>query len=153
MTYLCYRNGTLKEYIQGGTAKGDLVRRITAIISTAQGGQSQQAPEQPSNQQLLNQLTAQPTGFYNQALASAPGGLQSQATGFPGQVPGLQPQATAYGQNPQPTGYNGPRPPMPPMPTGFQSGGDPRGERAVVEAVLSPTPVRLVDFYAPPSAD
>jgi diacylglycerol kinase family enzyme len=37
-------------------------------------------------------------------------------------------------------------------PTGFQIGGDPRGERASIEAVLSPTPIRLVDFYAPPSA-
>ncbi len=37
-------------------------------------------------------------------------------------------------------------------PTGFQIGGDPRGERASVSAVLSPQPIRLVDFYAPPSA-
>ncbi|KAI0384370.1 hypothetical protein F5Y04DRAFT_248203 [Hypomontagnella monticulosa] len=49
-TVVIIQNGTLKEYIQGGTAKGDLVRRITAIISTAQGGQSQQAPAQTSNQ-------------------------------------------------------------------------------------------------------
>lgn len=37
-------------------------------------------------------------------------------------------------------------------PTPFQIGGDARGERARVQAVLSPTTVRLVDFYAPPSA-
>ncbi|HEX4335942.1 MAG TPA: diacylglycerol kinase family protein [Polyangiaceae bacterium] len=37
-------------------------------------------------------------------------------------------------------------------PTPFQIGGDPQGERARVQAVLSPTTVRLVDFYAPPSA-
>jgi diacylglycerol kinase family enzyme len=36
-------------------------------------------------------------------------------------------------------------------PTPFQIGGDPRGERSRVQAVLSPQPVRLVDFYAPPS--
>lgn len=37
-------------------------------------------------------------------------------------------------------------------PTPFQIGGDPRGERSRVEAVLSPTAIRLVDYYAPPSA-
>jgi diacylglycerol kinase family enzyme len=37
-------------------------------------------------------------------------------------------------------------------PTPFQIGGDPRGERTRVQAVLSPTTIRLVDFYAPPSA-
>jgi diacylglycerol kinase family enzyme len=37
-------------------------------------------------------------------------------------------------------------------PTAFQIGGDPHGERARVKAVLSADPVRLVDFYAPPSA-
>ncbi len=37
-------------------------------------------------------------------------------------------------------------------PTPFQIGGDARGERATVRAVLSPTTIRLVDFYAPPSA-
>lgn len=35
----------------------------------------------------------------------------------------------------------------------FQIGGDQRGKRSRVSALLSPTPVRLVDFYAPPSAD
>lgn len=90
----------------------------------------QPIPQQPSNQQLLNQLTAQPTGFYNAAMAQR-GGLQPQATGFPGQsqtlqIPGqnqgLQPQQTGFMQNPQATGYNGPRPPMPPMPTGYGQG-------------------------------
>lgn len=37
-------------------------------------------------------------------------------------------------------------------PTAFQIGGDPRGDRSRVHAVLSPQPIRLVDFYAPPSA-
>lgn len=37
-------------------------------------------------------------------------------------------------------------------PTVFQIGGDPKGERAQVKALLSPQPIRLVDFYAPPSA-
>lgn len=37
-------------------------------------------------------------------------------------------------------------------PTPFQIGGDARGERTRVSAVLSPTTIRLVDFYAPPSA-
>ncbi|KIV77630.1 hypothetical protein PV11_09418 [Exophiala sideris] len=72
-------------------------------------------PQQASNQQLLTQLTSQPTGFFNQATGFQPG-LQTQATGFPGQQPGMQPQATGY---PQPTGYNGPRPTLPPMPTGY----------------------------------
>ncbi|GIZ49781.1 hypothetical protein CKM354_001280800 [Cercospora kikuchii] len=59
--------------------------------------------QNPNNQQLLSQLTAQPTGFQ-----------VPQATGFQQQ---LQPQATGY--MPQAQGYTGPRPPMPPMPTGF----------------------------------
>jgi hypothetical protein len=37
-------------------------------------------------------------------------------------------------------------------PTAFQIGGDVRGERSHVTATLSPQPIRLVDFYAPPSA-
>src|SRR5262249_18464362 len=36
--------------------------------------------------------------------------------------------------------------------TQFQIGGDPQGARSRVHVVLSPTPIRLVDFYAPPSA-
>jgi diacylglycerol kinase family enzyme len=36
-------------------------------------------------------------------------------------------------------------------PTDFQIGGDPRGKRAKLEIDLSPTPIRLVDFYAPPT--
>lgn len=81
----------------------------------------QPQPQQASNQQLLTQLTAQPTGFFNQALASRPG-IQLQATGFPGQNQNLQPQATGFMQNPVATGYSGLRPPMPPMPTGMPSG-------------------------------
>jgi hypothetical protein len=36
--------------------------------------------------------------------------------------------------------------------TPFQIGGDPRGERSQVTARLTEQPIRLVDFYAPPSA-
>ena len=79
-------------------------------------------PQQASNQQLLTQLTSQPTGFYNGFQP----GLQQQPTGYPGQQ-NLQSQPTGYPTNPQPTGYNGPRPPMPPMPTsGFQTGMSPQ---------------------------
>ncbi|KAJ5358689.1 Actin cytoskeleton-regulatory complex protein pan1 [Penicillium cataractarum] len=78
----------------------------------------QPQPQQASNQQLLSQLTAQPTGFFPQQA-----GLQPQQTGFPGQNQSqfLQPQQTGFLTNPQATGYTGPRPPMPPMPTGFGS--------------------------------
>lgn len=80
----------------------------------------QPKPQQPTNAQLLSQLTSQPTGFYNQATGFQPQqtgmpSLAPQPTGFPGQQ--LQPQQTGLPQNPQPTGYSGPRPPMPPMPT------------------------------------
>ncbi|KAI5358531.1 Putative EH domain, EF-hand domain, WH2 domain, EF-hand domain pair protein [Septoria linicola] len=61
--------------------------------------------QNPNNQQLLSQLTAQPTGFQ-----------VPQATGYAQQ---MQPQATGYMSQAQ--GYTGPRPPMPPMPTGFGS--------------------------------
>jgi diacylglycerol kinase family enzyme len=37
-------------------------------------------------------------------------------------------------------------------PTVFQVGGDPRGERSRVHACVSREPIRLVDFYGPPSA-
>lgn len=37
-------------------------------------------------------------------------------------------------------------------PTPFQIGGDPQGDRSQFEVQLSPTPIRLVDFYAPPRA-
>lgn len=37
-------------------------------------------------------------------------------------------------------------------PTAFQIGGDAHGERAKVQMALSAEPIRLVDFYAPPSA-
>ncbi|CRG89843.1 Actin cytoskeleton-regulatory complex protein pan1 [Talaromyces islandicus] len=80
----------------------------------------QPQPQLPSNTQLLNQLTSQPTGFYNQATnLQVPSGysgsnLAPQQTGF-------QPQATGLLNNPQASGYTGPRPPMPPMPAGFGS--------------------------------
>jgi actin cytoskeleton-regulatory complex protein PAN1 len=94
--------------------------------SAAPPAPKQPQPQQPSNTQLLNQLTAQPTGFYNQATGFQPQGgfpgsnqsLAPQPTGFPGQA---QPQSSGFLSNPQATGYNGPRPPMPPMPTGFGS--------------------------------
>ncbi len=38
-------------------------------------------------------------------------------------------------------------------PTVFQIGGDPRGERSKVHVAISREPIRLVDFYAPPSAN
>jgi actin cytoskeleton-regulatory complex protein PAN1 len=88
-------------------------------------------PQQASNQQLLTQLTSQPTGFYNQATGFQPG-LQPQQTGFQMPSQGLQQQQTGFMQNPQATGYGGPRPPMPPMPSSFvanmspqQTGGGP----------------------------
>ena len=98
-------------------------------------------PQQASNQQLLTQLTSQPTGFYNQATGFQPG-MQPQATGFPGQGPqgfqpqpsgfpgqgpqGLQQQPTGFPGNAQATGYSGPRPPMPPVPTGYQNNMSPQ---------------------------
>jgi hypothetical protein len=89
-----------------------------------QNAMSPPAPQQPqaqsaSNQQLLTQLTSQPTGFYNQATGFQPG-LQPQITGYPPQQQqAFQPQQTGMPPMPQSTGYNGPRPPMPPIPTGF----------------------------------
>jgi diacylglycerol kinase family enzyme len=38
-------------------------------------------------------------------------------------------------------------------PTPFQVGGDLRGKRSHVRVVLSPTPIELVDLYAPPSVN
>jgi hypothetical protein len=88
-------------------------------------------PQQASNQQLLTQLTSQPTGFYNQAIGFQPG-LQPQPTGLPIPNQGLQPQVTGFLPVAQATGYTGPRPPMPPMPSSFgtnmspqQTGGGP----------------------------
>lgn len=89
----------------------------------------QPQPQQPTNSQLLTQLTAQPTGFPpqvtgfqpQQALMTGQGqSLASQPTGFPGQQP-LQQQPTSLMTNPQPTGYSAARPPLPPVPTGFGS--------------------------------
>ncbi|EEP82927.1 conserved hypothetical protein [Uncinocarpus reesii 1704] len=81
----------------------------------------QPQPQQPSNSQLLSQLTAQPTGFYNQATGFQPPSLAPQPTGFPPQNTSLRMQPTGLQPNPQATGYTGPRPPMPPMPAGFGS--------------------------------
>lgn len=79
----------------------------------------QQPQPQATNNQLLSQLTSQPTGFASQYIPP-------QSTGFAPQQPGYGQQG-GYGQqqqnqqNPQATGYSGPRPPMPPMPTGYGS--------------------------------
>jgi diacylglycerol kinase family enzyme len=35
----------------------------------------------------------------------------------------------------------------------FQIAGDPRGPRKTISALLSPTPIKLVDFYAPPNVE
>lgn len=89
----------------------------------------QPQPQQPTNSQLLSQLTAQQTGFLSQPtgfqpqqtqMAAPNQNLGPQPTGFSAQQP-LQPQPTGFMTNPQPTGYSGPRPPLPPMPTGFGS--------------------------------
>jgi len=72
-------------------------------------------PQQASNQQLLTQLTSQPTGFYNQAIGFQPG-LQPQPTGLPIPNQGLQPLMTGFLPVSQATGYTGRRPPMPSMP-------------------------------------
>jgi diacylglycerol kinase family enzyme len=37
--------------------------------------------------------------------------------------------------------------------TDFQIAGDPRGPRSSISAFLSPTPIKLVDFYAPPHVE
>ncbi|MES1187757.1 MAG: diacylglycerol kinase family protein [Myxococcales bacterium] len=37
--------------------------------------------------------------------------------------------------------------------TDFQIAGDPRGKRRTISAFLSPTPIKLVDFYAPPNVE
>lgn len=112
----------------------------------------QPRPQQPSNSQLLSQLTAQPTGFVTQ-----PTGFQPQATGFPGQNLGLAPQATGFPPqpqpqqqflqpqptglmtNPQPTGYSGPRPPVPPIPTGLGSNLSPAQTGGMSALAAQPT--------------
>lgn len=113
----------------------------------------QPRPQQPTNSQLLNQLTAQPTGFVTQQT----GFQQPNPTGFPGQNPGLAPQPTGFPQqsqqqflqpqatglmpNPQPTGYSGPRPPVPPIPTGFQSHLSPAQTGGTAALTAQPTGV------------
>lgn len=79
-------------------------------------------PQQASNQQLLSQLTSQPTGFYNQALGFQPG-IPPQLTGFsvPGQVPS-QPS----GFQAQPTAYPGPRPSIAAISSAFPSNMSPQ---------------------------
>ena len=112
----------------------------------------QPQPQQPTNSQLLTQLTAQPTGFHTQ-----PTGIQSTQASFPGQSSSLIPQATAFpGQsqqqflqaqptglmsNPQPTGYSGPRPPVPPMPTSLGPNLSPAQTGGVSGLIAQPTGV------------
>lgn len=109
----------------------------------------QPQPQQPTNSQLLNQLTAQPTGFLSQPTGlspnQAPFGQQSnlapQPTGLPGQPQqqSLQPQPTGFMSNPQPTGYSGPRPPVPPIPTGYVSNLSPSQTGGMSGLVAQPT--------------
>ncbi|KAF2480793.1 hypothetical protein BDY17DRAFT_200284 [Neohortaea acidophila] len=79
----------------------------------------QPQPQQPNNTQLMQQLTAQPTGAFQipQATGYAQS-IQPQQTGYPGPQSQFGQQLQ---QNPQPTGYSGLRPPVPPMPTGFNA--------------------------------
>lgn len=73
---------------------------------------------QLSNQQLLAQITAQPTGFASQYIPPQPTGFRQQQTGFRQQQQMQQmPQDNLSIANQG--GYKGPRPPMPPMPVGF----------------------------------
>src|SRR5436190_18011435 len=82
----------------------------------------QPRPQQPSNTQLLSQLTAQPTGFYNQSTSfQLPSIVQSQPTGLPSQNQVPQPPQPGFLTNPQAGGYSGPRPTMPSLPTGIGS--------------------------------
>jgi len=80
----------------------------------------QQPQPQATNNQLLSQLTSQPTGFASQYIPSQPTGFAPQQPGY-GQQQGGYGQQQQNQQNPQATGYSGPRPPMPPMPTGYGS--------------------------------
>jgi hypothetical protein len=91
----------------------------------------QQPQPQPNNQQLLSQLTAQPTGMMPQ-ITGYPG-----PGGFGGQQQGLQPQATGFPGQQQGVSYTGPRPPMPPMPTGF-------GGNQTLGAGLQPQPTGMI---------
>ena len=81
----------------------------------------QPQPQQPTNTQLMQQLTAQPTGFVVPQATGYAQQLQPQMTGFPPQNQFSNPQQfqQQQQQNPQATGYTGPRPPMPPMPSSF----------------------------------
>ena len=86
----------------------------------------QPQPQQPTNAQLMQTLTAQPTGFVVPQATGWSQILGPQQTGYPGQPPQQQQQQQAqqgqFNQQPQPLqpgGYSGPRPPMPPMPAGF----------------------------------
>jgi len=80
----------------------------------------QQPQPQATNNQLLSQLTSQPTGFASQYIPPQPTGFAPQQPGY-GQQQGGYGQQQQNQQNPQATGYSGPRPPMPPMPTGYGS--------------------------------
>ena len=78
---------------------------------------AQPQPQQPTNAQLMQQLTAQPTGFQVPQATGYAQQLQPQMTGYPSQQNQFGQQQQ---QQPQQQGsYTGPRPPMPPMPTGL----------------------------------
>lgn len=77
-----------------------------------------QPQPQPSNIQLLAQLTSQPTGFASQYIPHESSGLQPQSSGLFIHHNTFQ-NHQAFQQNPQASGYLGPRPSMPPMPTGL----------------------------------
>jgi hypothetical protein len=85
----------------------------------------QQPQPQPNNQQLLTQLTSQPTGAMPQ-ISGYPGPGFGQQQSLPPQVTGLQ----------QGGGYTGPRPPLPPMPTGF-------GQNQTYGSGLQPQPTGI----------
>ena len=80
----------------------------------------QQPQPQVSNQQLLSQITSQPTGFASQYIPPQPTGYgapqQQPQSNFASQTNNVG-QSQGFQQSAQPTGYN--VPPLPPMPTGF----------------------------------
>lgn len=89
---------------------------------------SQPQPQQPSNSQLLTQLTAQPTSYYNQNPSLKPPSIiQPQATGYGQLAPqttglpqsSLASQPTGMPRMAQPTGLTPQATGLPPQQTGF----------------------------------
>ncbi|MCJ1309926.1 actin organization and endocytosis protein [Agyrium rufum] len=88
------------------------VPNFSAPRSTASPGIQQPQP-QASNTQLLNQITAQPTGFASQYIPPQPTGFQPQqpqGQNYGQQPPNIQSQQTGFQQSPQSTGYGALRP-------------------------------------------